>query len=178
MTKTFQGSQPEDVRIWVAAFTAPNAEIAVRDALQKRDYPVMLPTMMAEMRHARRTMMVDRPVFPRYVFVGIPHGRSWYPLKAITGVGGVLSQHGAPQPLHAKAVDLLRKAIEADAFKVRDEPPFKSGDRVFVTVGQAEIEAFVERVSHTLPAQRIDIMFRLFGKEVRQTVPVDTVRAA
>jgi transcription antitermination factor NusG len=166
------------IRIWIAVYTAPNAEIAVRDAVQGLGYPVLLPTAMVEMRHARRAMMIDRPVFPRYAFVGLPVGRSWYPLRTVTGVTGVVSRNGEPQALNDKAVRLLRAAIEADAFAKRQTAEFSEGQKVQVTVGSTPVEAFVERVVNTLPAQRVDIMFRLFGKEHRRSVPVDRIRAA
>lgn len=177
MTKT-KTQADAHIRIWVAAFTAPNVENSVADLVRAMDYSVLLPTAVVEMRHARRTMMVDRPVFPRYVFIGIPHERSWYPLKTVSGLGGILSQNGVPQPMHVKSVDLLKKAIEADAFLVEDKSPFKEGDKVKVSIGMGEVEAFVEKVIHTLPARRVDIMFSMFGKEHRQNLSVDQVRAA
>jgi len=167
-----------DIRIWIAAYTAPNSEIAVRDAITALGYPVLLPTGMVEMMHARRKMMVDRPVFPRYVFVGVPHGRSWYPLKSVTGVSGVLSSNSEPQSLNPRAVALLRAAMEADAFTEEKAVPFKAGDKVEVLIGQTPVEAFVESVTRLLPAQRIDVMFKMFGKEHRRSVPVDQLRAA
>lgn len=178
MSKTFTD---EAIRVWIALYTAPNAEIAVRNAVlglhAENPYEVLLPTGMVEMMHARRKMMVDRPVFPRYVFAGIPHGRSWYPLKSVTGVAGVLSSNSEPQSLNPRAVSLLRAAMEADAFTEEKTSPFKAGDRVKVLVGQTPVEAFVESVGRLLPGQRIDVMFRMFGKEHRRSVPVDQLRA-
>jgi transcription antitermination factor NusG len=166
------------IRIWIAVYTAPNAELGVRDIVQAMGYPVLLPTALVEMRHARRSMMVDRPVFPRYAFVGLPVGRSWYPLRTVTGVTGVVSQNGQPKALNAKAVALLQAAIEADAFAKKATPEFKEGQAVQIMVGSTPVEAFVERVVNTLPGQRVDIMFRMFGKEHRRSVPVDQIRAA
>lgn len=166
------------VRIWIATYTTPNAEIAVRDAVRALGYPVLLPTAMTEMRHARQVMMVDRPVFPRYAFVGVPPGQSWYPIKAVSGVAGILSTNGEPRAVPRKAVDLLKAAVEADAFTTKARPMFSEGDRVKVTVGDGEIEAFVGRINASLPAQRIEVVFKLFGKEHRSTADVDHVRAA
>jgi transcription antitermination factor NusG len=166
------------IRIWIAAYTGPNAEIGVRDAVTSRGYPVLVPTAMTEMRHARQTMLVDRPVFPRYAFIGIPEDKSWYPLKTITGVSGILCIQGKPRPVPDKLIRLLRAAMDEDAFNAAAEPAYRPGQRVEVMVGQTSVSAFVERINNTLPAQRIDVMFRMFGKEHRRTVPVDQVRAA
>lgn len=177
-----KANNDDAIRVWIALYTAPNAEIAVRNAVlglhDENPYAVLLPTGMVEMMHARRKMMVDRPVFPRYVFVGVPHGRSWYPLKSVSGVSGVLSSRSEPQSLNPRAVSLLRAAMEADAFTEEKTSPFKHGDKVEVLIGQTPVQAFVEQIVRLLPGQRIDVMFRMFGKEHRQSFPLDQVRAA
>ena len=172
------------IRVWIAVYTAPNAELAVRDALtslsdgRSYSYPVLVPTGMVEMTHARRSMLVERPVFPRYVFVGIPDGVSWYPIKNTKGVGGVLCAAGKPRPIPDKLVRLLHAAVDADAFTRADDPAFKAGDAVRIKVGQTTLAAFVERVSAELPAKRIDVVFEAWGKFHRSTVTLDQVIAA
>ncbi|GJE37828.1 Transcription antitermination protein RfaH [Methylobacterium persicinum] len=166
------------IRIWIAAHTAPNAEVAVRDALAALDYPVLLPTGMVEMVKHRQRMLVERPVFPRYLFVGIPHGASWYPIRAVTGVSGVISSAGEPRPVPDRAIHRLMAAVAADAFSKAAQPRFREGQPVRVDFGTAEIEAFVGRLLNTLPAQRIEVVFSALGKQHRATVSVDKVRAA
>jgi transcriptional antiterminator RfaH len=166
------------VRIWIAAHTAPNAEIAVRDAVKAIGYPALLPTGMVEMRHARQRMLVERPVFPRYLFIGVPEGMSWYPIRGVTGVSGILSSAGGPRPVPDRAIDRIRAAVEADAFTKATQPRFIEGQAVRVDFGSAEIEAFVGRLMSTLPAKRIEVVFEAMGKKHRTTVDVDKVRAA
>ncbi len=172
------------IRTWIAVYTAPNVELAVRDALTSLSedrpwtYPVLVPTGMVQVTHARRTMLVERPVFPRYVFVGVPEGVSWYPVKNAKGVTGVLCAAGKPRPIPDKLVQLLKAAVDADAFTRSNEQAFKVGDAVNVRVGQTTLKAFVERVNAELPAKRIDILFEAWGKLHKSTVPVDQIQAA
>lgn len=166
------------IRIWIAAYTAPNAEIEVRDAVQALGYPALVPTSLVEMEKSRQKMLVERPVFPRYAFVGVPVDWSWYPLKAVRGVAGILCATGKPRPIPDKLVRLLQAAVDADAFTQSREASFREGQAVEVRVGQTTLGAFVERVNNILPAQRIDLVFKVWGKEHRATVPVDQVRAA
>lgn len=175
MTETH--AQPP-IRIWIAANTAPNAEIAVRDAVQAMDYPVLVPTGMVEMVKSRQRMLVERPVFPRYVFIGLPIGVSWYPLRGVTGVSGILSSAGGPRPVPDRAIKRLRAAVEADAFTKAAQARFHEGQAVRVDFGTSEMDAFVGRLMSTLPANRIEIVFQALGREHRTTVDVDKVRAA
>lgn len=167
-----------EIRIWLAAFVASQAEIAVRDAVRNEGYEALLPTAMVEVSHARKTMLKERPVFPRYLFIGIPHGMSWYPLKAIPGILGVLSASGKPREVPPSTMKMLAEAMEVDAFTEQKRPAFEEGQRVLVNVGSAALEAFVGRIKDTLPGQRIEIVFRSAGKEHRSKVMVDQVRAA
>ncbi|MFH6786303.1 MULTISPECIES: transcription termination/antitermination protein NusG [Methylobacterium] len=169
---------PSAIRIWVAAYVAANRETAVRDAAEARAYPALLPTGLVEVSHARRRMLVERPVFPRYVFLGVPEGASWYPLRAVPGVLGILSSGQQPRAVPKRVVGLLEEAIAANAFTRTAEAAFAAGEAVKVRVGSAELDAFVERVRHTLPGQRIDVVFEAMGKRHRATVPLDHVRAA
>lgn len=166
------------IRIWIAAYTAPNAEVAVRDAVTGLGYPVLLPTALTEMTHARKVMHVVRPVFPRYVFIGIPHGKSWYPVVALPGVGGVLSGGNKPKELPPKQISLLKAAMDADGFSQSPAPQFREGQAVTVKIGQTTVAAFVGKINSALPAQRIDVLFSMFGKEHKRAVPLDQIRAA
>lgn len=166
------------IRIWIAANTAPNAEIAVRDAVAALDYQVLVPTGMVEMTKSRQRMLVERPVFPRYVFIGLPVGMSWYPIRGVTGVSGILSSAGGPRPVPDAAIKRLRAAVEADAFTKAAQVRFHEGQAVRVNFGTSEMDAFVGRLMSTLPANRIEIVFHSLGREHRSTVDVDKVRAA
>ncbi len=168
----------QPIRIWIAAYTGPNCEIAVRDAVTALGYPALVPTAMTEMRHARQVMMVDRPVFPRYAFVGVPVGKSWYPIRGVTGVSGILSSGGEPRAVPERSVRLLKAAVDADAFTKAAEPMFSEGDPVRVQLGGGEIEAFVGRVNAALPSHRIEVVYSLLGKQLRSKVSLDQVRAA
>lgn len=168
----------DPIRIWIAAYTGPNAEIAVRDAVAGMAYPVLLPTALVEMTHARQTMMVNRPVFPRYAFIGVPHGMSWYPLKAVTGVAGILSSDNEPRAVPAKQIELLKAAMQADAFTEAQRPDFHEGQAVQVRVGKTTVAAFVAEINAALPAKRIEVLFSMFGKQHRRSVALDQVRAA
>jgi transcriptional antiterminator RfaH len=170
--------QQTQVRIWIAAHTAPNAEVAVRDAVQALGYPALLPTAMVEMVKSRQRMLVERPVFPRYLFIGIPHGVSWYPIRGITGVSGILSGHGGPRAVPDRAINRIRAAVEADAFTEASGPRFVEGQAVRLNFGGSEIEAFVGRLMNTVPARRIEVIFQALGKKHRTRVDVDKVRAA
>lgn len=167
-----------DIRIWLAAFVQAHSELSVKQAVAARGYEVVLPTQMVETNHARQKMLIEKPVFPRYLVIGVPHGVSWYPLRDVTGILGILSAGKEPRKVPDKVVKLLKAAVLADAFTKQPDPEFSEGQAVKVKVGSAELDAFVERVNATLPARRIDVVFSSLGKEHKMAVPVELVRAA
>ena len=165
------------IRLWICVHTAPMAEFLVRDAIRASGYPVLMPTEMREAHHARRTHLVERAVFPRYLFVGVPEGLSWYPIRSTRGVSGVLSAGREPRAVPENLVRLLRAAVDRDAFTKTADPGFKTGDQVRIRIGQIWLDEFVARVNAVLPNQRLDVVYDLFGKRHRTTITVDRARA-
>lgn len=155
------------VRIWIAVFVQPSQELVVGERIAAEGYVPLLPTTQVQIRHARQALLVDRPVFPRYVFVGVPEGMSWYPLKSVAGVLGVVAAGKEPKVVPHHTLEMLREADEVGAF--RD---------VALEHGSTQLRAFVRHVIETLPGQRIGAVYDLSRKQLRRLSEVDAAEAA
>lgn len=156
-----------NVRIWIAVFVAPHQEVSVGERLAAAGYVPLLPMQQVEIRHARQTMLVDRPVFPRYLFVGVPENSSWYPIKVVPGVIGILSAGQQPRVVPHHTLALLREADEIGAFR-----------QMAIEHGSPQLRAFVRRIVETLPGQRIGAVYDLSRKQIRRMSEVDDAVAA
>ena len=56
---------------WYAVYTQPHAETKALEHLLRQGYSAYLPRYRTHVSHARRRLMVLRPLFPRYLFAGI-----------------------------------------------------------------------------------------------------------
>ena len=57
--------------IWYVVHTHPNGEARAEHNLRRQGFHTYLPRYLRRTRHARKTQLVPRPLFPRYVFVAL-----------------------------------------------------------------------------------------------------------
>src|SRR5216684_6627932 len=88
--------------MWILIVTKPNQESVAADNLKRQGYEPYWP----KCKELRGSKAVIRPLFPRYVFVGIV--QSWYPITGTRGVSHVLLGTDGPLPVHEGIIKELR----------------------------------------------------------------------
>src|SRR5215470_1526757 len=82
---------------WYVAYTDVKGEQRARMGLAAKGFAVHLPIYLREVRHARRVKVVERPLFPRYLFVGFDINRDpWTEVRRTDGVDRLLSHDEIP----------------------------------------------------------------------------------
>lgn len=162
---------------WYVVRTKTGAEERAVWHLKNQGFDAYLPRYRKQIRHARKTQTVLRPLFPGYVFVCMDLGQQRW--RAINGTMGVISlvQFGdTPKPIPTAMVDLIR--AREDAVGVINVAPdgLKKGDRVRVREGAfADYTALLEEVSD---AKRVILLLDLMGRAVRISVPMESLAKA
>ncbi len=172
------GGQSRPALTWYAVYTQPNAEIKAAEHLARQGYAAYLPRYRRHVRHARAQALVLRPLFPRYLFVGLDRlAQRWRPIRSTVGVVGLVSSADEPVPVAAEIVDALRRRESEGAFDlISPAQHLRAGDAIRVTRG-----AFADLVGRFLGAaddERVFILLDLLGRSVRAEVPVLAVEAA
>jgi transcription termination/antitermination protein NusG len=118
---------------WYAAYTCANHEKRVAHQLIEREVDHFLPLYRSVRRWSDRSVRVDLPLFPGYVFVRLAL-RDRLRVLRVPSVVRLVGFNGAPTPLGDGEVESLRCAL---AQGVRAEPhPFLTvGCRVRITAG-------------------------------------------
>lgn len=162
---------------WYVVRTKTGAEDRAVWHLGNQGFETYLPRYRKQVRHARKTETVLRPLFPGYVFVWLDLGcQRW---RAINGTVGVISlvQFGdTPRPIPTVLVDTIR--VREDAAGAVNVTPqgLKVGDRVRVREGAfAEYTALLDEVSDD---KRVFLLLDLMGREVRVSMPVENLAKA
>ena len=76
---------------WYVVYTHANSESKARDHLLRQGFVAILPTYKRWRRHARRQEVVERPLFPRYLFVALDMlEQRWRPILSTVGVCDVV----------------------------------------------------------------------------------------
>jgi len=163
---------------WYAVHARPSSEAKAADNLKRQGYATYLPRHRRWVRHARRREIVLRPLFPRYLFVGIDRdAMPWLPVLSTVGVASVVCGADGPTPVPDAVIDLLRRHEREGAFdELAPARCLQAGDRVRIAEGA--FENIVGRLVAAGDTDRVLILFDLLGRQVRAEVAAAAVEAA
>lgn len=155
---------------WYAAYTHARKERWARTNLWELGFEVYLPEYQGERRHARRTHIVARPLFPRYLFVRPPPDQAFAATNAATAKGVVdLVRMGRDYPtVPNHVIDEIKSREGGDGFVHLVQSPLNSGQAVRIVAGSLRDHLGIfERCDD---AQRVIILVNLLGRQVRAKV--------
>jgi transcription antitermination factor NusG len=118
---------------WFALQVRPNNEKKVEHLLRKKDYECFTPTHRSKRKWSDRTVEIDLPLFPGYVFCRFGPSALG---KAVTtrGVINVVGFGGKPAEVALEEVEALRLLTQSDLLR----EPWKylpDGTKVIVETG-------------------------------------------
>jgi transcriptional antiterminator RfaH len=162
---------------WYVVHTQPSAEPKATWHLRNQGYEVYLPRYLKKTRHARRTMLTPRALFPSYLFVTMDLDVTrWRAIRSTVGVAGIVCAGDRPAPVPVGVVEQIRR-LEDENGMVRPPKPgdFVKGQKVEIADGAFEgLTGLVEGMSDQ---ERVVLLLELLGREVRIRLPVEIVRA-
>ena len=163
---------------WYAAYTQPNGEAKAVEHLARQGYRVYLPRYRRIVRHARRRALVLRPLFPRYLFVGLDRlTQRWRPIRSTAGVVGLVASGDEPVAVDAGIIEGLRRQEAHGAFDlISPAQRLNPGDAVRVTEGP--FADLIGRLLGMADHERVFILLELLGRTVRAEVSALAVEAA
>ena len=169
-------SAAADAHQWVVLNTQPHREGVAVENLRRQQFSTYCPMVRRQVRHARKTTNVLRPLFPGYLFVGLEPGRQrWRPLLSTVGVRTLVRFGNAPAHLDAKFIECL-KAREADGAVEISVPEFRIGQEVRFAGGA--FDGLVATIVAMSEKDRMTLLLNLLQGRVRVTVNASALTAA
>ena len=167
---------------WHCAYTAPRAEKWARSNLWERGFDVYLPLYARRRRHARRTDVVEAPLFPRYLFVRADFAtHSARSVATAPGVESLVRFGGVPGRVPAAVIAELRAHENRDGLIDIDfgrgaASRYRRGERVRIEEGALcnSVGLFQCREDD----RRVVILMELLGRFVRVRVPAAALARA
>jgi transcriptional antiterminator RfaH len=163
---------------WYVVYTNIKCEQRARMGLCAKGFAVYLPTFQREIRHARRVKLVERPLFPRYLFVGFDINRDpWTEVRRTDGVERLLSHEEIPVRVPHGVVEELRAAAQlvARVEKAAAPTPPIPGD--CVKIGDGAFRDFVVQVvSAPDERDRVEILMNVLGGERKIKMALSALR--
>jgi len=151
---------------WYVIHTKPRQERRALVNLEQQGYTCYLPMIALEKLSRARLSLVEEPLFPRYLFISLDHGRqgqSWAPIRSTIGVSGLVTFGSSPAKIDPAIIDLLRQQ-EAD-FCSTPERLFQKGERLLVSDGAfAGLEAVYQMPGGD---NRAMVLIEIMGKSAQ-----------
>lgn len=175
MTQHHRRQQGEQ---WFVVYAKQGQERLAETHLNRQGYHTYLPRIAVQRRHARKTMAVTVPMFPRYLFVRVDLERMpWRAIYSTVGVVSLVSFGPRPSSVPDAVIDEIRQREGEDGL-VRLPPAaaFQPGEAVEMADGpMRDLKALF-----TVPSekQRVVVLMSLLGRQVPVHVSPDNLRRA
>ncbi len=158
---------------WHLIHTKIRQEALALDNLERQGFTCFLPMLSIEKPLRGRMQVVQEPLFPRYLFILLDHGReakSWGPIRSTLGVHRLVMFGQTPAVVgDALIVDIRNRTTDGVTLR-----HFNTGDSVVITAGP-----FVghEAVFNSIDGQgRVMVLLHILSQAVRVKLGANEVR--
>ena len=162
---------------WYVVHTQPNGEARADANLRRQGFHTYLPRYARSRRHARKTEIIARPLFPRYIFVALDLARDrWYAIRSTFGVSNIVLRNDVPAPVPEGIVNEIQaRENESGLITLGIPAGLGPGSPVRLTEGIfADAQGILEKITDD---RRVSILLHFLGREVRAFVPAASVGA-
>lgn len=162
---------------WYVVVTQPNNEGRAEEHLLRQGFSVYLPRYRRTRRHARKTETVLRPLFPRYLFVGLDLARDrWRSVQSTFGVQGLVTVGDRPSAVPDAVIEAILQRQDDDGLILMGAPALPKGTKVRILDGI--FEDAVGLFERAAGEQRVAVLLQLLGREVMALLPNESVARA
>lgn len=163
---------------WFVVYTQPNGEARALANLRRQGFEAYLPRYRRRRSHARRVDTVERPLFPRYLFVALDLMRArWRPILSTFGVCDLVRTGDTPQKLPEGVIDEIRAGEVAHTFDALD-PLAGATAGAAVRILSGPFADLIGKLQAAAESERVTLLLDLLGREVRLRLPRDAVALA
>lgn len=163
------------MRRWYLVHTLLRGEWKAMAHLGRQGFQTYLPRYLAQRSHARRRDWVERPLFPRYLFVALDLARDrWRAVNSTVGVRSLVCAGDEPLAVPAEIIDEVRAREDDRGYvSLGGGHAYRRGDRVRLTDGPfLDMTGIFDSQSDE---ERVVVLLALLGREIRVLVPLRTV---
>jgi transcriptional antiterminator RfaH len=166
--------------VWYVAQTNPNCEERAKLGLRSKGFRAFVPELTKWARIGKRRERTQRPLFVRYVLVGLASDNlAFGAIRDTDGVQSLVGVTGTPIPISSAFVNELALAVVSGAFDTTIKPRkagYRPGEKVRIAKGPfAELVGEIKWADNQ---RRVEIMFSMLGRETIVVADAAQLRAA
>ena len=162
---------------WFVVHTQPNGEMKAVFHLLRQEFKTYLPRYLKRRRHARQTTWVQRPLFPRYLFVCLDLERArWRTINSTVGVSHLIAEGSRPLAMPDGIIEGIRARENGQGvIALETIETFRPGQHVQITNGA--FDSCVGLFECASDSERVTVLLDLLGRQVRVRVPIEDISA-
>jgi transcription antitermination factor NusG len=154
---------------WYALRVRSNREAVVQSGLRSRGFDEFLPVYRAKSRWSDRVKVIQRPLFPGYVFD--PSNR--LPVLMLPGFVHIVGFGNGPEPIDEAELNVIRRFVDS-GLPITPWPYLSEGEMVMVQHGALSgLEGIVLRATDSL---RLVVSLNLLQRSVAVELDRDSVK--
>jgi transcription antitermination factor NusG len=173
--------EPPHSGVWYALIANPNCEHKLVRNLDASKFRAYLPCFSKVSRVGGRRKMeavIERPIFPRYVFVASLHGEfPFFWLQNTNGLESIVKIEGRPMPIpHGVIEEIMRRDIDGKfdlrpkRLRTLQDAGFEAGD--VVRVGAGAFEGLEAKIKALVGGSKARVLLEIFGRPTPIDVPL------
>ena len=159
--------------LWYLVVTKPRQEPLAQVHLERQGFECYAPRILEKKIIRKKSVVVDRPLFPRYLFIRAKEAfeAPLYPVRSTCGVSHLVTF--GPEKAPGTVNKALIEALRLEEARRRASPaaePFQKGDRVRILEGPFRgllgvFDLMEERA-------RVHLLIDFLGKATRLSLPL------
>jgi transcriptional antiterminator RfaH len=153
---------------WYLVYSKPRQEACALENLERQGFECFLPRIFVEKLRRKLIVIVQEPLFPRYLFIRLDasqEGRSWNPIRSTTGVSRLVTFGQVPAKVDDALVETIRASVTDAGVRQRH---FEPGEVVCINNGPfAGLEAVYQMPDGEA---RVMVLIDILSKKVSLSI--------
>ncbi len=153
---------------WYLVYSKPRQELCSLENLERQGFECFLPLIAVEKIRRKLIVVVQEPLFPRYLFIRLDasqEGRSWNPIRSTTGASRLVSFGQVPAKVDDLLVDTIRASVAGEGVRQRH---FEPGEGVRINDGPfAGLEAVYQMPDGEA---RVMVLIEILSKKISLSI--------
>lgn len=167
-TATAQETTRSRADDWYLVQCKPRQDERAEENLARQGYECARPTCRRERLHHGQLQHLEESLFPGYLFIHMPPGANWAPLRSTRGVARVVAFGGRPLAVSHELILNLKSRAESCLISA-----FSPGEKITIL---DQSFAGIESIFMTMDGEeRVILLINLMNRQQQISLPVTSI---
>lgn len=153
---------------WYLVQCKPKQDGRAQENLERQGYVCSRPVFRRERVSRGRQHLITESLFPGYLFVYLPKGANWAPLRSTKGVSRMVAFGGSPLGVASSLVHALQERADLGIV-----PTYHTGDKVVILDG--DFSGFESIFMAMDGEERAILLINMLNHQRRIVVPLSSL---